>query len=256
MNSALCTAAAVIVHLCASHGVDALIWKGSDEVVLNNINDLHAQYYNIFKHGNRNAASHLWSSFLLEKSHQMTHEKLTHMFSGFCAVSGSPVQPMDRTRYRVALDKVGGGGKKIGYTYHCCSPCICDSKDFIRIDTKNITMLGGETRQYHFQVVGNPCERPGELAKPFVDPFGRGQTTLNHEAPDVRCDQNGKLEDAHMSDNGHIIIGLYHEEDESLKSMDEASFKDMCEHRAAQGYNSGMGQIFRKVAEITPLKFA
>ena len=53
--------------------------------------DLRAEYYNIFKHGNRNAASHLWSSFLLQRSQQMTPYRLEHMFTGFCAVSGSPV---------------------------------------------------------------------------------------------------------------------------------------------------------------------
>lgn len=221
-------------------------WNGQ------NIRDLHQQYYNIFKHGNRNAASHLWSKFLLDRSHEMTPDKLTYMFSGFCAVSGSPVQPQDRTRYRLNLDKVGGG-KQRGYMYYCCWPCVCDTQDFIKVDTKNITTAGGEVRQYHFAVLGNPCDHPEELNRPFVQPFyGRGETTLAREAAEVRCN-NGKLEGAYLSDGGYIIISMFFDEDESLQSMDESMFEQHCTQRAQQGYNSGMGEIFRKVAAISPV---
>merc|ERR1719265_2298038 len=116
------------VLLVSSHSASA-IWGG------NSVQDLHQQYYNIFKHGNRNAASHLWSKFLLDRSTEMSHEKFTYMFSGFCAVSGSPVGPQDRTRYRLTLDKIGGG-KHTGYMYYCCWPCVCDTQDFIRVDTR------------------------------------------------------------------------------------------------------------------------
>lgn len=184
----------------------------------------------------------------------MTHEKFTYMFSGFCAVSGSPVQPQDRTRYRLNLDLVAGG-KRIGYMYYCCWPCVCDTQDFIRVDTKNITLAGGEVRQYHFAVLGNPCDHPEELTRPFVQPFyGRGETTLKREAPEVRCDANGRLEGAYLSDNGYIIINMFFDEDPSLNSMDESIFEGHCTDRARNGYNSGMGEIFRKVAAISPVQ--
>merc|ERR1719330_2133875 len=61
--------------------------KPKEEV---SVQDLHREYYNIFKYGNRNAASHRWSTFLLERSTQMTRERLEMFFTGFCAVSGSP----------------------------------------------------------------------------------------------------------------------------------------------------------------------
>lgn len=221
-------------------------WNGE------NVRDLHQQYYQIFKHGNRNAASHLWSKFLLDRSHEMTAEKFTYMNSGFCAVSGSPVQPQDRTRYRLNLDVVGGG-KRIGYMYYCCWPCVCDTQDFIKVDTKNVTLLGGEVRQYHFAVLGNPCDHPEELSRPFVHAFHRGETTLKREAPEVRCDSNGNLEGAYLSDGGYTIVSMFFDEDPSLKSMDESLFEDMCRQRAEAGYNSGMGEIFRKVAAITPV---
>ena len=36
--------------------------------------------------------------------------------------------------------------------------------------------------------------------------------------------------------------------------QDEAEFGPMCTDRAANGYNSGMGEIFRKVASISPVQ--
>merc|ERR1711907_429540 len=36
--------------------------------------------------------------------------------------------------------------------------------------------------------------------------------------------------------------------------QDEFEFRDMCEDRKNAGYNSGMGEIFRKVAAISPVK--
>jgi hypothetical protein len=233
--------------LCSGLHEVSTAWNGED------VRDLHKEYYTIFKHGNRNAASHLWSKFLFDRSQHMTHEKFTYMASGYCAVSGSPVQPQDRTRYRLNLDKVGGG-KHRGYMYYCCWPCVCDTQDFIRVDTKNVTLLGGEVRQYHFAVLGNPCDHPEELRRPFVQPFyGRGETTLLQEAPEVRCDQNGKLDGAYLSDHGYIIISMFFDEDPSLQSMDESMFAEHCRQRAEAGYNSGMGEIFRKVAAITPV---
>lgn len=47
---------------------------------------------NIFKYGNRNAASHLWSSFLLDRSWNFDTDTMHLMFSSYCAVSGSPVR--------------------------------------------------------------------------------------------------------------------------------------------------------------------
>lgn len=48
------------------------------------------------------------------RSEQMTHEKLAYMFSGFCAVSGSPVRPSDYNRYKLTLERADGSGKVFG----------------------------------------------------------------------------------------------------------------------------------------------
>ena len=173
------------------------------------VRDLHREYNHIFKFGNRNAASHLWSTFLFDRASHMTASTLEMMFSGFCAVSGSPTRPSDYTRYRLTLPVVGGGTAS-GYMYYCCWPCVCDTQDFIRVDTKNVTLAGGESRQYHWAVVGNPCDDPSKLHAPFVQPFhGRGETTLAREAAEVRCDAEGRLIGATLSDHGYPIISMF-----------------------------------------------
>jgi len=238
------------------------------------VNDLFREYNNIFKHGNRNAASHLWSRFLIERSAQMTHERFVYMFSGFCAVSGSPVRPSDYNRYKLTLDKVDGSGKAAGFMHYCCWPCVCDTQDFIRVDTRNVTTADGE-RSYRFAVIGNPCDHPEELQHPFQDAFGRGQSTLQMDAPEVRC-MDGKLQNAPLSDHGFVIINMFFDPPEGKESVllasrvqsaqpgrisemggvkyqDEVEYAPMCEQRKLSGYNSGMGEIFRKVAAISPI---
>merc|ERR1712178_37835 len=237
----------------------------------------HREYGNIFKYGNRNAAPHLWSSFIIDRAPQMTHTRFETLSAGYCAVSGSPVTAHDHTRYLLRLESVEGNGKMVsGFMYYCCWPCVCDTQDFLKVDTTNIT-LAGEERQYHVVVIGNPCDKPEQLTKPFVQPFGHRTTTLGETAAEVRCDASGHLIGATLSDHGYPIVSLFFEPQETssdskavaIGSMgspqpgrfgvsssgkryqDEFGYKDMCEDRAAHGYNSGMGEIFRKVAEIS-----
>lgn len=241
--------------------------------------DLHREYQNVFKHGNRNAASHLWSRFLLERSTQMTHETFVEMFSGFCAVSGSPVRPNDYNRYKLTLDKVDGSGQAVGLMHYCCWPCVCDTQDFIKVDTKTVATADGE-RTYRFAVLGNPCDHADELHKPFKQSFGRGMTTLARDAAEVRCNENGELINAPLSDHGFVIINMFFDfpgqtadngwaapiltpvtavqpgrisNAAGTKFQDEAEYEPMCKDRERNGFNSGMGEIFRKVAAISPI---
>lgn len=129
---------------------------------------------------------------------------------------------------------------------------------------------------YYFAVVGNPCQNEAALHQPFVQPFDRRQTTLAYEAREVRC-VDGKLLGATLSDHGFIIISMFFDLPESsdlavatmttqpaqpgrvtdfngVQVQHEREYEGWCENRAMNGYNSGMGEIFRKVAEITPIK--
>lgn len=184
----------------------------------------------------------------------MTEKRFRHLSGGYCAVSGSPVSPADSTRYRLNLEKVDGSGKRRGFMYYCCWPCVCDTQDFIKVDTKNITTADGP-RQYYFAVIGNPCDRPKDLTKPFVQPFDRRSTTILHEAREVRCGKDGRLEGATMSDHNYVIISLFFDATRrNARYQDESDFEWMCEDRKNNGYNSGMGEIFRRVAAISPIE--
>lgn len=247
------------------------IWDGTT------VHDLHREYSNIFKFGNRNAASHLWASFLIERAWQMSVDRVTELFTGFCAVSGSPVTANDYRRYLLNLPHVDGSGKQSGIMYYCCWPCVCDTQDYIRVDTKTITTADGPVKM-RVAVIGNPCHNPEKLDEPFVQPFDRRTTTLSREAREVRC--NGStLEGATLSDHGYIIISLFFDlpgkandsvaiasaEDSTTPVpgrmttlygttfQNEYEYSDECTRRADAGYNSGMGEIFRKVAAISPI---
>lgn len=239
------------------------------------VRDLHREYGSIFKYGNRNAASHLWSAFLLDRSTQMSGKKLESLFRGFCAISGSPVNPSSYNRYRLSLPKASGG-KSIGYMQYCCWPCVCDTQDFIFVDTKTVETADGP-RVFDFAVIGNPCNNSAKLSVPFVQPFDGRQTTLLREAPEIRC-HDGELLGAPISDHGHVILSMFFDAQDvdeeagsvairsqtpqpgristanGIQFQDEMEFEDMCVDRARAGYNSGMGEIFRKVAAISPLK--
>eukprot|EP01050_Picozoa_sp_SAG11_P001123 SAG11_NODE_47_length_20431_cov_7.472752_1_plen_132_part_00 len=84
-----------------------------------------------------------------------------------CAVSGSPVDPGNPTRYRMRLPHVDGSGKVSGFMYFCCWPCVCDSRDFIRVDTATIVTKDKGPARFKVAVIGNPCERPKALAEPW-----------------------------------------------------------------------------------------
>merc|ERR1740133_794071 len=225
-------------------------WSGTT------VQDLHREYSNIFKFGNRNAASHLWSTFLLERSEQLTAARLELMFSGFCAVSGLTVRPNDYNRYGLSLPNVGGGPPRQGYLHYCCWPCVCDTQDFIRVDTKTVQTRDGP-RLFHFAVLGNPCDHEEKLQEPFTQPFGQRRTTLSREAAEVRCGPDGELLGATLSDHGFVIISMFFDLEQLAEGgvllQDESEYGPMCMDRAANGYNSGMGEIFRKVAAISPI---
>lgn len=154
-------------------------------------------------------------------------------------------------------------------------------------------------KQYHFAVIGDPCENEAKLDEPFMQPFhGRQWTTLRRDAAELRC-KNGKLEGATYSDHGFPIINLIHDAPHGLDPLNPVSPKEagavvksqssaespqpgriremevpnaisaevsrkkyqhemewapMCEDRANKGYNSGMGEIFRRVGLITRIE--
>ena len=135
------------------------------------------------------------------------------------------------------------------------TPPLHAAQDFLKVDTKTISTAAGE-RRFNFLVYGDPCLNATKLREPYRSPFGEGTETLTGgdrpSAPELTCSA-GKLTGAHRSDHDGIIVGMLaaRKKEESAQSSTEA--EEFCRQRAAQGFNSGMGVIFRKVALIHPL---
>ena len=234
-------------------------------------------------------------------------------------VSGSPVSPGDYKRYRLHLAHAATGAPETGFMYYCCWPCVCDTHDFIKVDTLTITTSEGP-KQRRFAVIGDPCANeaqldvpfwavtkrhgafemhfvrrvdrarctfcaawsgraPGHAVEitaqvPFIQPFDGRTTTLRRDAPEVRC-SGGRLEGATFSDHGHVILTLFFDSPDDaapvdaiveapqpgrvtttdgIMFQDDVEWTGTCADRASRGYDSGMGEIFRKVAAITPIE--
>lgn len=250
-------------------GSARIVWPGTTS------QDLWDEYSNIFRYGNRNAASHLWATFILERSWQMRPTTVADMFKSFCPVSGSPVRSTT-VPYRVTLDS-SQGSPRTGFLHYCCWPCLCDTVDFLKLDTKTIETADGP-RQYWFTVLGNPCgtsRGAAFLEDEFVSPFDGSTYTLSRVAAEVRCSDDGELIGATLSDSGLPIIGMIHDSVQTIPELitpltdpepgritvleEFGSFNDyrdmqpLCQERAENGYASGMGEIFRQVAGVAPL---
>lgn len=222
--------------------------------------DLIGKYSEIFPTRNRNAAAFRWETYILDRAGTMDQSTFAEVNRGFCAVSGSPISGVQRNVLTLPGVPELGGTPLSGVFYYCCWPCICDMEDLVRVDTKTVNLADGP-REYKFAVHGNPCEHPEELDESFTDPFSGRPYVLSRVAPEVRCGSDGQLIGATLSDHGYPIIGvLLPTDDEHAYAMQNgleppepaSEFREMCEERAANGYNSGMGEIFRKVCEITP----
>ena len=251
----------------------ALLLTGGGSAAVT-VDELHQHYGDIFVTNNRNAASHLWASWVLNRAATLSKASVEQLFSGFCPVSGSPVSPTDYNAYHYTLRSlVPGEEHASGLMHHCCAPCVCDTQDMMWADTKTVDLADGSTA-LTFAVIGDPCQHAATLERPFTDPFSGGQTTLAATAPEVQCGKDGKLKGATYSDHGGVIIGLLRTAPApstaapaeptpgrittvgAVHFQDSREYAGFCVSRASQGYNSGMGMIFRKVAEITRLTAA
>jgi hypothetical protein len=128
--------------------------------------------------------------------------------------------------------------------------------DFAYVDS--VTVAG---ESYDAIVIGDPCSEEelinneGRLDVSFVDPFGSGETIRNlaDVAPELACECPAggcRLSNATFSDGGYPVIGLFFDAAEG----EEFNLEDDCAIREQQGYASGMGLIFRKAAEISPIQ--
>merc|ERR1711973_1081423 len=197
------------------------------------VNELHGKYYEIFSRAhNRNAASHLWASYILNRSSSFSASEIRELFGGFCPVSGSPVRPSNRNLWtNIQFKKASNPSQsEFGNVHVCCWPCVCDLQEFVKTDTLEVDTKYGRT-SFHVLVIGDPCVHPERIPS---------------RAPEVYC-QNGRLVGATRSTNDHIVIGML----QSGGGYNQASqISNRCQRRKNQGYRSGMGRIFVEVASI------
>jgi len=71
-------------------------------------------------------------------------------------------------------------------------------------------------KQYNFVVIGNPCRTP-EMAKQLQEQtmespnYGDQPVPLLMAAPELTCD-GSLLQGATLSDNGHIMLAIFHDD--------------------------------------------
>jgi hypothetical protein len=197
-----------------------------------NREELHSSYGCLFPNGNRNSASHRWSHHILHHAPYLTKAQIDEQFQAFCPVSGSPIPHPNLWNETLPTTK---GGVVQGDVNYCCWPCSCDlrdaSKTSLRIHETSISTKEGpmETR---FIVMDDPCKRPESIPK---------------EAPDVTC-VNGKLDFATHIDTPmgeKVIIGML-----SNTSLGKVVEKERCDLRKEDGFESGMGTIFRRLTGL------
>merc|ERR1719428_2080217 len=94
----------------------------------------------------------------------------------------------------------------------------------IKVDTKTVTTKDGP-KQYHFAVIGNPCLSPEGLSETWQDPMSGTKTSLQEQVPDLKC-SGDTLTGATLSDHGHIIIGMFHENGTPAHATRQVVLKD------------------------------
>jgi len=201
------------------------------------VSELHGKYNEIFhRSGNRNAASHLWASYILDRSTSLSAEEIRNLFGGFCPISGSPVRASAWSKWgSIPFKKASNtAATTTGSVSVCCWPCVCDLQEFVKADTLEVDTREGRTT-LDVLVIGDPCVQSQRIPR---------------RAPEVRC-VNGRLEGATRSARDHVVIGLMQTGEQTYYTAEMVDTR--CRARKQAGYRSGMGRIFVEVASINPI---
>lgn len=211
---------------------------------------LHERYDKIFPNGNRNAASHRWAHAVLSEAGTHTWADVRAMMSGFCPVSGSPIDGGGRICSRGALSG--------GAVAHCCWPCACDLADAADRGTVRVNRgvpIRAKDRVGTLDLI--------ELYDPCAPDRATGDApvAIPAEASDVTC-AGERLENSYRVDERApwAVIGAL-QPDAACTAEDTAEAavaaqsarafpSEQCAARAKSGYQSGMGTIFRKIARL------
>ena len=197
--------------------------------------ELHSQYACIFPSGNRNSASHKWSTHILHHAPQLTEEEIRSQFASFCPVSGSPIS-QGRRGWEEEFVEAGGEVR------YCCWPCSCDMRDAVKegrvlLHTSKVEAKEGEVDVTFLSMKDLCGEREAASYETVPVP----------SAPDFVC-LDGKLKGGTHLKQGYVVIGAV-----SSPSSDSSPPvpESKCEKRRGEGFGSGMGDIFRRVSGVS-----
>ncbi|CAD7951234.1 unnamed protein product [Amoebophrya sp. A120] len=230
-------------------------------------------------HGsNRNAASHLWVTYLTNKFRDETIESAEvylRQMTNFCPVSGSPLTNggMQLQWTAPATGSAGSSSSTYGiqpaasgvtvpggYSHHCCVPCVCDMNTHVRVDEwtpknkDNVALLKNHgtvkdkeaAGTVYALVIRDPCAaNKNDSAKAKLAKLTGGP------APAIICDgEKLKAGEVETSDNGFVVIGLYYTQAAGQSETAEAAMPQTeCAARSSAGCaQSGMGAIFIQAA--------
>ena len=84
-----------------------------------------------------------------------TEAEIYKLFSGFCPISGSPVNPSPSNRWKNLQIKKATNTNEVvtGKVNFCCAPCSCDLEEFVRYDTMKILTKNG-MKEFPVLVIG------------------------------------------------------------------------------------------------------
>ena len=130
----------------------------------------------------------------------MTRGEILNLFSGFCPVSGSPVIPTERPEFRVPVKKAGSPQEiVVGDIYFCCTPCVCDTMEFVRTDKVALNTTSG-VETFNALVIGNTtlqCVMNASLSKQrlwlchkngFINTFATIPALVSFKSVSLNCD--------------------------------------------------------------------
>ena len=212
----------------------------TDEYKKELFNNLMKDFKNIFPDNNRNAGGVQFFHHILNNIRPNKRDfDLYNTF--YCAVSGSPIDPMRKNAHDLIKIKDLNGNDICGTYYRCCIPCNCDIMKYGLVEKMNLSLKDGEY-EYNVITIPDPCENEDEIP---------------NEVTSFVCSDN-KTQNGVHSPSGRLIVGLLYDTREcSQEDIDSITTSeitgDYCKKRNSLSFNEirgGMGDIFVKLASL------
>ena len=217
----------------------------TDEYKKELFNNLMKDFKNIFPDNNRNAGGVQFFHHILNNIRPNKSDfDLYNTF--YCAVSGSPIDPMRKNAHDLIKMKDLNGNDICGTYYRCCIPCNCDIMKYGIAENMTFNLSDGEYSCYVI-TIPDPCKKEDEIPK---------------EVTSFNCSNSRTVNGIH-SDSGRLITGILHDaticSTEQINSINNSDITgSYCNKRNSLSFEEikgGMGDIFVKLASLTNKDF-